>query len=442
MKTRMFVSTLILVFAVLITVGSCATRKKANVAQQDEALYGIADDLDWSRWRGPNGDGISMETGWDPEALEGGPKIVWKTNVGLGYSNAVIKGKYLYTMGNEDGEDNIYCLNGETGKEVWRYSYPHQHFGGYGGATQSTPIVEGMYVYALSIEGILLCLEAKNGKLRWKKDLISEYDVVKPYFGFGGSPVIEGDLIILTANTSGIALNKKTGEMVWGSDKPPEKLYLDSSTGPHYATPVMYDYEGKRYAVITSYVGVHSVDVETGKVLWLYKWEPYRNTHVSDPLIFNGKVFIEQFKKMHGSVLLDIKRGEPKVLWKNQSLSSDVSSPVLINGYIYGCAGGPYYSHGLLRCLDVKTGEVMWEEDLETVTITLMAADGKLIILEDDGTLRIADATPSSYKEISSGNVPVGEGQSRKFWTPPVLCNGKIYCRNYTGDLVCIDVSK
>ena len=152
--------------------------------------------------------------------------------------------------------------------------------------------------------------------------------------------------------------------------------------------------------------------------------------------------FIEQFKKIHGSVLLDIRGREPKVLWQNQSLSSDVSSPVLINGYIFGCAGGPYYNHGLLRCLDVETGEVMWEEDLETETITLMAADGKLIILEDNGTLRIAEATPSSYREISSGDVLDGEQKIRKFWTPPVLCNGKIYCRNYNGDLVCIDVSK
>ncbi len=123
-------------------------------------------------------------------------------------------------------------------------------------------------------------------------------------------------------------------------------------------------------------------------------------------------------------------------------MSSDTSSPVLINGYIYGCEGGPYQNQGLLRCLDVETGEVMWEEDLETISITLMAADGKLIILEGDGTLRIAKAKPSSYREISSGDVLDGEQKIRKFWTPPVLNRGKIYCRNYKGDLICIDVSK
>jgi hypothetical protein len=116
---------------------------------------GIADNFDWPQWRGPNGDGISMETDWNPGALSEGPKILWKVEIGKGLSNIAIKNNYLYTTGYQDGEDIVYCLNAETGEEVWRYSYPHRYLGGYGGATQSTPIVEDMYVYALSIEGIL-----------------------------------------------------------------------------------------------------------------------------------------------------------------------------------------------------------------------------------------------------------------------------------------------
>jgi len=207
------------------------------------AVHGNADDLDWPCWRGPNGDGISNETNCDPEALAEGPKILWKVDVGMGHSNVAIKDNRLYIM----GINTVYCLNAETGEEIWRHSFEGRYR-----EPQPTPTIDGKYVYALSSTGILLCLKVKNGKLRWKKDLVSEYDVVGPEFGFAGSPVIEGDLIILTANTSGIALNKKTGEMVWGSDKPPEKLGLYSSNGIHYATPVIHDYEGKRYAVITS----------------------------------------------------------------------------------------------------------------------------------------------------------------------------------------------
>jgi len=403
------------------------------------AVIAKAEDHDWPRWRGPNGDGISMETDWNPEALTDGLKIVWKTDVGWGISNVAIKDNYLYTMGYHDRENIVYCLNAETGEEVWRYSY-ESRMSPYG--PQPTPIVEDKYVYALSTEGVLMCLKVKNGRRRWVKDLVNEYDVVKPYYLFAGSPVIEGDLLIVTANTSGIALNKKTGEKVWGSDIPPDNLSLPYGTGPHYATPVVYDYEGKRHVIISSYIGLHAVDVETGKVFWLYEWEPLREVQTTDPLVFDKYVFITQYDEKYGSVLLEIDGGEPKVLWESLNMESNTSSPVMIDGYVYGIDGGPNDKRGLLQCLDVKTGELMWEEEPTGEPISLMAADGKLIILDEEGTLFIAEAAPSSYKEISSCDIREGEEEGRMFWTPPVLYRGKIYCRGMSGSLICVDVSK
>jgi len=75
----------------------------------------------------------------------------------------------------------------------------------------------------------------------------------------------------------------------------------------------------------------------------------------------------------------------------------------MIDGYIYGCKGGPYKGFESLRCLDVETGEMMWEEDLRGITISLMAGGGKLIILNGKGGLHIAEANPAAYQEISSG---------------------------------------
>ena len=147
--------------------------------------YGIADDFDWPQWRGPNGDGISMETNWNPEALSGGPNILWKVDIGMGYSNVAINDNRLYTM----GQEGVYCFDADTGEEIWKHSFKSI------ADPQSTPTTDGKYVYALDKIGILLCLKAKNGKVRWKKDLVSEYDVVKPFYGFAGSPVIEGALL-------------------------------------------------------------------------------------------------------------------------------------------------------------------------------------------------------------------------------------------------------
>jgi outer membrane protein assembly factor BamB len=308
---------------------------------------GIADDYDWPRWRGPNGDGISMETDWDPGALSEGPRILWKVNVGMGFSNVVIKNNRLYTIGSSKEKNSLLCLNAETGKKIWQCLL-EDFFG-----TQSTPTIEGKFVYVLSTEGILACVNAKNGKLRWKKDIVEEYEVQKPFYEFAGSPVVEGNLIILNANIMGMALNKRTGAKVWGSEKPPEKRYntMDTSTGVGYHTPVIYEQRGKRYALVASYEGLYSVEVKTGRLYWLYDWDTVNAQFPTDPLVFDNKVFIIHFDYNDGSVLLDIGGGEPKVLWKNKDMWSQMSSPVVVDGYIYVCQGGPEGLIGSLRCL-------------------------------------------------------------------------------------------
>jgi outer membrane protein assembly factor BamB len=392
------------------------------------AAISIADDFDWPRWRGPNGDGISMETNWDPEALAGGPKILWNVDVGVGHSNVAIKDGFLYTMGRVGRENVIFCLDTDNGEEIWRHSLEEKYH-----ESQSTPTIDGKYIYAITYEGIIVCLKAKNGKLQWKKDLVNDFESPPSRFGFATSPVIEGDLVILNAKTC-IALNKKTGEKVWITEMHEEAMYQD-----YYATPVIYTHEGRKCALIFSGRGLFSVGVMTGEKMWYYEWKIPGYPNAVDPVVFNNKVFIASAgDTSNESVCLEIIDNEPNVLWKNSNMGASWTTGLLINGYLYGSDGWSGYIP--LRCLDFNSGSIMWEEEMRVAS--LISADGNLIILEEDGTLHIVEATSSSYQEISSCDVLDGEEKFRKFWTPPVLCNGKIYCRNYDGDLVCIDVSK
>jgi outer membrane protein assembly factor BamB len=390
------------------------------------AVLGNADELAWPRWRGPNGDGISMEADWAPEALAGGPKILWKVEIGAGHSNVAIKNNRLYTIGTK----GVFCLNADTGEEVWRYS--DVRFVG----PQSTPTVDGNFVYALSYNGSLFCLKTKNGKLRWEKDLVNDLKSPFPKYGFASSPVVEGDLVILNAKTTAIALNKKTGDMIW------EGVVIDDKIGRYFSTPVIYNHDGKRYVLTFRHSGLFSMNAKTGELLWFYEWTKSGSPNVVDPMVFDNKVFISSSETDARCALLDIKGNEPNVLWENENMSNHISTSVYIDGYLYGIDGD--YHRNIkdcsLRSIDFKTGDLMWEKEMRGAS--LMAANGKLIILEDNGTLHIAEATPSAYKEISSGDVLLGEQKFRKFWTPPVLYKGKIYCRNNAGDLICIDVSE
>jgi len=378
---------------------------------------------DWPRWRGPEGNGISTETEWNPEALLQGPRIVWKVNVGIGYSCIAIKGSSLYTMGNRKGQDTVYCLDATTGRMVWKYSYPCSP-GQYPGP-HATPTVDGSVVYTLSKKGHLFCFSADKGKVQWQRNIVQDFNVRPPTWGLAGSPVVEGELLILNAGVSGLALNKKTGTKVW----------LSKPGVGGYATPVIYDHKGNRYAAIFGQKAIYGVEVKTGRKAWSYPWITTHNVNAADPLVYENRVFISS-NYGSGCALLDISYHKPKLIWKNNNINSHFSAFILIDGYIYGNDGFAGSSRGVFRCLDIETGKEMWGKGLGFGS--LIAADGKLILLNEKGNLFIVKATPSSYQEISSARSVL----SRTCWTPPVLCKGMIYCRNHRGDLVCIDVGK
>ena len=391
---------------------------------------------EWPRWRGPKGDGISLETGWNPKALEDGPKVLWKAEVGIGYSNVAIAGNRLYTMGSSD-HTYVYCLRADNGKVIWKYVCPSQD------STQATPTIDGAYLYALVKEGVLLCLSTKNGKLKWQKDLVAEYGVVKPNYGFAGSPVVAGGLVLLTANTAGIALDKLTGDKSWCSERPPDSMRFSDSNGVEYSTPVIYEQEGKRCMIVPSYRGLYSVEIETGKPVWLYDWEEkyylFRE-QIADPIIFADKLFLVGAGKDYlGSIFLDIRGPEPKVIWQSKDTYSDLASPVLMDDLLYVCQNDGLAQSGSVRCFDPKTGKLLWEEKLAERPISLAAVNRQLILLDEKGMLYIAEASANGFNIISAGDVLEGAKVPRRFWTAPVLCNGRIYCREMNAGIICID---
>jgi outer membrane protein assembly factor BamB len=377
---------------------------------------------DWPQWRGPERNGISAESGWDPAALTGGPRILWRTNVGLGYSGVAVKADRLYTMGNVRGRDSVICLDARTGTEIWSHSYPARSMQ-YPGP-RATPTIDGDLVYTLSSDGQLLSLSADRGAVRWRRDIVTDFGAQPPNWGFAGSVVVEGNLLLVNAGPSGLALDKRNGEPAWTSG---------TGTGG-YATPVLYTQNGKRYAAIFGKRAIYGVEAQTGRQAWSYPWVTGNDVNAADPLVFDDRVFISS-NYGSGSALLDISGRQPKLLWRNASMNSHFSSFVMIDGCIYGNDGFAGRRSGVFRCLDAETGRETWSEDLGFGS--LIAADGKLILLTEQGDLHIALATPTGYREIARARSIL----SSSCWTPPVLCDGRIYLRNHRGELVCLDMS-
>ena len=326
-------------------------------------------------------------------------------------------------MGNKDKVDSVFCLNATTGDEIWHYSYPcgpgSTCFG-----PRATPTVDGNAVYTVSLEGHLFCLDAKSGTVKWEKNLISDLHAKNIGWGFSGSAVTDGNLLLVNAGLYGAALDKATGTPVWSSP-------ADSMGG--YSTPVVFTCDGKACLAVFGQKAVYAVDLKSGKEMWSYKWETGFDVNAADPIVVKDRMFISSGYD-RGCTLLEFTAASVKAAWENKSMRSHFNSCVVLNGFLYGIDGNN--GKGDLVCLDFATGQERWRSKIGFGSVT--AADGKLIVLNEAGDLFVAQAVPEGYKELASakGVLP------RTCWTVPVLANGRLYCRNEKGDLVCLDVGK
>jgi outer membrane protein assembly factor BamB len=375
--------------------------------------------VDWYRWRGPDLNGISKETGWQTSWPESGPKQLWKAPVGTGFSSFSISRDRVYTMGNTNDTDVVSCLEAGSGKFVWQHAYacpldPKNFEGGPG----ATPTVDGDFIYTFSRKGHVYCLNAADGKVAWSKNLNKELGLEIPTWGFAGSALVEGNLVILNAGNAGIALDKKSGKVVWDSGKGPG--------GYATAVPLAGPDGGVAMFSRQSLIAVKAAD---GRELWSYPWKTSYDVNAADPVIAGDRVFMSSGYN-HGATVIRVKGSQAEKVWESKNMRNHFNSCVLWQEHLYGV------DESELRCLAFDTGEVKWKYP-QFGKGSLMLADGKLIGLSEKGELIIAEATPSAFKPIARAQVLTG-----KCWTMPVLSNGHIYCRNARGDVVCLDVSK
>jgi outer membrane protein assembly factor BamB len=143
---------------------------------------------DWPRWRGPDLNGISRETGWSSQWPASGPKQLWKASVGTGFSSMTVRQGRVYTLGNADNTDTVFCIDVRTGEVVWKHSYPASLDPiNYEGGPSATPTVDGDRVYTFSKHGLLFCLDVAKGKVIWSNNVMESLKAEKPIWGFASS---------------------------------------------------------------------------------------------------------------------------------------------------------------------------------------------------------------------------------------------------------------
>ncbi len=369
---------------------------------------------DWPEYMGKARNGISRETGW----FKGNEaQLVWKASIGTGFAAPAIAQGRVYATGNNGNQDTVWSFNAADGKGLWKYSYPCdlmaiQHEGG----PSATPTVEGGLVFTYSKRGHLHALDAATGRMVWRHDIVGEYGGKIPQWGITSAPVVYGGTLFVMAGAPGaciMAFDKSTGAVQWKA----------GNDGPAYAALQVLRWKNAPYLVAFNASGVVFYGLQDGKELWRYNWKTSYDVNAAMPIIAEDKVFVSSGYNT-GSAL--VQSSNNTELWKNKNMRNHFSTSVLVNGAIFG------FDESQLACLDGNSGNKLWTAD-RLGKGSLIAADGKLIILSERGELVIAEASPNGYKELSRTQILSG-----KCWTAPALSNGNIYARNAAGDLVCV----
>jgi len=257
--------------------------------------------------------------------------------------------------------------------------------------------------------------------LVWHQQVAEAAEVRLPGGGFSASPVVVGNRLLVNVGESGAALDKRDGRLLWSSP--------DRESG--YATPVLMNESGREIAIFASSRAYIGVDIETGEKVWSERWLTSFNCNAADPIVNDDRMFLSSGYN-RGGALYRFRDGQPELVWKTKEMQNQLHSSILYQDHLYGI-DGDMDAGARLKCLDWKTGDVIWTaEDLSPGGMSI--ANGKIVLLTESGELIIATASPQGWGPIDRGQVLDG-----KCRTAPVLSGGRIFCRSVRGDVVCID---
>ncbi len=399
-------------------------------------LRGAVPSGEWPEYRGPQRDGSTSASFGKPWSATG-PTAVWKQPATKGFSSITVSGSTAATLMTRDHEgsalEHVVVWDAATGKEQWAAPLAVAKYQGGGDSGEegnkggdgprSTPtIYKGkIYVYGASMD--LWCFEAKSGKVSWKKDVAKEYGGKNIAWQNATSPIIENEMVIVSGGGEGaafLAFNAADGGLKWKSG-------TDVYT---HATPVAATLSGVKQVIFFMKSGLVAVDIKNGQELWNQPFKFSVSTAAS-PIVDGSLVYCSAGYGVGAGAYEISKTGttwKSTEVWRKEGndLANHWSTPVLKNGMLYGMFQFKSYGKGAVKCVEMKTGAVKWEQPGFGPGNVILSGD-KILALSDKGELVMVQATPSEYKELARADVLEG-----KCWSTPTLAGGKIYARSTT----------
>ncbi len=392
----------------------------------------------WRQWGGPHRNFILDVTGLADRWPADGPREIWSRPLGVGHSAILLDEGRLFTMyrrgngrtraGPWDSEETVIAMDGATGETIWEHEYPSPQADtnfDFGPGPHSTPLLVGNRLFTIGTGKQLYALDTRSGDVIWSHDLVEEFEAppllirAKVKAGYGYSPIAYRDTIIVAVGGPGqslMAFRQDDGSVVWKRGD-----YLTSES-----PPILITVDGQEQLVFFASQAIYGLDPTSGRVLWSHVHDPGNDLNLSTPLwgddniLFFSSAYIAGSRAIH--LRHDGNQTEVEELWFNPKLQFMFLNGIRLGDHIYGTSGN--FGPAFMTAIDVRTGEATWQER-GFGRSSLLYADDKVIVLDEDGDLTLARLTPEGMTILS---------ESRLFettaWTVPTLVGTTLYARD------------
>jgi len=403
--------------------------------QKPKPLAADAVTSDWPRFLGPDDNCHSPESPLLKEFGDAGPALIWEVARGTSHTAPVVAGDRLVFMHVLDDEEIVECRHPETGQLLWEKKYPvtlAQNFGMLD-TTRCSPVIDidSELVFSLGVKGKLLAMKLSDGSTAWEKDLPTEFGAAPFFFGYGGSPLIYDDKVIVNtgSNTAGIvAFEKTSGRELWRAP---------SEWNGSYASPVVGSVNGKPriFAMAAGMVdpphgGLLSLRPATGEIDDRVAWRSKQFASVisATPVPSgDGQVFITEDYGEGGAMIEFDADFKADFAWKAPTFSQQLQTSVFHESHLYGFAGRTDIGAELV-CYDANSGDEKWRESFPKLSVNLgrvhlLHADEAFWAVGASGTLVKFDLSPAGAKIIDTAEL----FSAPETWALPALSKGLLY---------------
>lgn len=409
----------------LITVALCALLLPLTLPLAGFARAPFAPNDDWLQWGGTRRDFKPASKGLASSWGEKGPKQLWSRTLGEGHSAILAEGNRLYTMYGSGERETVIALDAATGKTIWEQGYNAPPAAGanyeFGKGPHATPLLVGQWLYTIGTTAKLHCLDKQTGKILWAHDLWQEFKGTFVDVGYAVSPIAYKNTIIVTVggdglNQSLIAFNQRDGSVVW------KRQNLVTSPSSHVIINVAEQEQ------LVAFLGdtIAGIDPNNGELLWSYPHKTDYNLNICTPVWGEDNLLFLSSAYSGGSRVLRLERAAGKTtateVWFHRRLRIHHGNAIRIGDTVYGSSGD--FGPAFLCAVDVKTGNVLFQ-DRSFAKATLLYADGKFIILDEDGHLALATMSPAGIKVLARASI-----FNSRSWTVPTLVGTKLYARD------------